>query len=678
MIGELPQSARPMLFLVALLLVLYSRAGGSQQSIEQQDVIETGRFRVYVFNRVQSEETYRLEREGASLVLKAKPTSLHQTLPEMTPLLRETNLRMRLDLTPQRLEMVVPSSAKREISLAIEINGSVVSVREGKTNRNVIISDSVFPIAAPESMSLQMMMARYWVRHGKPSVVHTIPQGAVQFRYRGHDTVDIEGSPVELERYSVSGLVWGYESMWLDASHNLVAVVVPSGALSWWQGVRDGYEKSLPVLLARFAEDGIADWKETIRKMGTGKGPVLAILGATLIDGRGGAPIQDSAVIIRNGRIVAAAPRSTVTIPQDAAIVSASAKFLLPGLWDMHAHMSQAEWGPAYLAAGVTTVRDCGGEFKVLTALRDAARSNDGLAPQMLLAGYVEGKNPYYDWDWEAILPDQVPAAVRHYHDAGFQQIKIRDFVSLDVLKALAIEAHRVGMTVTGHVPVGISPVQAVAAGEDQISHARFAVYPLRTDWYADSVPPKADFESPTFKEAIKLYQRNATVFDPTLVHDELPGCSPGEFCEPGIAKAPPELAKTFAPQPPDPDAKEWRRAFEEEISVVGILHRAGLRIVAGSDTGVPGHSLHRELELYVKAGLTPMEALQSATVVPASVMHLDKDVGTIEPGKRADMILLDANPLEDISNIRTVSAVIANGRMYDSAALWQSVGFKP
>jgi len=610
-------------------------------------------------------------------VLSSKPTWLHKT-GEVIPPLRSANLRMRPDFTPERLEIVEPSSPKTEISLAIEINGQIGTVREHDRTRQVNIGNNAFPIVGAENISLQMMLIRHWVRHGKPSSVPTIPEGAVTFRYRGRDTVDLRGARVPLERYSVSGLVWGKESVWLDSAQNLVAVIVPSGLLERCQGVRDGYEQFLSVFLSKFAQDGIEDWQEMISKMGVNHKPLLAIMGATLIDGTGSAPIHDSAVLIRNGRIVAAGSRSNVSIPEDAEVVGASGKFLMSGLWDMHAHITHGWWGPAYLASGVTTVRECGGDFEVLTAFRDAARSDQSLSPQMLLAGYVEGDNPYIVWDWEATSPEQVPAAVKHYHDAGFQQIKIRDFVSLDVLKALAMQAHRLGMTVTGHVPVGVSTVQAVEAGEDQISHARFAVYPSRTDWYATSVPPKADFGSQTFKDAIKLFQKNETVFDPTLAYDEPPGCSPGEFCEPGIAKAPPELARNFAPQPPDPNAKEWRRAFEEEVAVVGILHRAGLRVVAGTDAGVPGHTLHRELELYVKAGLTPMEAIQSATIVPAKVMNLEKEVGTIEVGKRADMILLDSNPLGDISNIRTVRTVIANGRMYDSAALWQSVGFKP
>jgi len=645
----------------------------------QQSSAEAGRFRVYFSNRVQIDEPYRIEREGESLIFKAKPTWLHKTFPEaMAPPLREVNLRTKSDLTPERLEFVVPSPSKPEVNFAVEIKGGVANVQEGDSSRQVRVSQGAFPMVGSDSIALQMMLVRFWVQRGKPAVIPTIPDGSIHFRYRGRDTIVLGGTPTELERYSVSGMVWGDDAMWLDASHNLVAVVVPSGTLERCQGVREGYEKFLSVFLYRFAQDGMEDWKGTIRKMGVTQNSLLAIVGATLIDGTGAAPVPNSIIVIRDGKIVAVGSQSSVRVPPDAKIIKASGKFLLPGLWDMHAHVGQSAWGPAYLAAGVTTVRDCGGDFEIITAFRDAARSSDSLMPQMLLAGYVDGSNPYLDWDWEATVPDQVPAVVKHYHDASFQQIKIRDFVSLDVLQALVVEAHRNGMTLVGHVPVGISTEQAVEAGQDQISHARFAVYPWRTDWFATSVPPKAEFDSQRFKNAIKHFQQKETVFDPTLAYDELPGCSPGDFCEPGIAKAPPELARNFAPQPPDPNAKEWKRAFEEEVAVVGTLHRAGLRIVAGTDGSVPGHSLHRELELYVKAGLTPMEAIQSATIVPAKVMSLDKEVGTIEAGKRADMILLDANPLESISNIRTVRSVIANGRMFDSAALWQSVGFKP
>ena len=120
------------------------------------------------------------------------------------------------------------------------------------------------------------------------------------------------------------------------------------------------------------------------------------------------------------------------------------------------------------------------------------------------------------------------------------------------------------------------------------------------------------------------------------------------------------------------------RRVLEKMLALVGAFHKAGVPIVAGSDQAVPGHSLHREIELYVRAGFTPMEAIQAATLVPAQVMGVEKEVGTIEINKRADLILLDASPLDDIHNIRTVRYVVANGVLYPTAKLWESVGFKP
>jgi len=113
-------------------------------------------------------------------------------------------------------------------------------------------------------------------------------------------------------------------------------------------------------------------------------------------------------------------------------------------------------------------------------------------------------------------------------------------------------------------------------------------------------------------------------------------------------------------------------------LKVTGALHKAGVPIVAGTDVGVPGHTLHREIELYVKAGFTPLEAIQAATIVPARVMKVDQEVGTIEKGKRADLIIVDANPLDNISNIRKIRFVVTQGRLFDTAKLWESVGFKP
>jgi imidazolonepropionase-like amidohydrolase len=190
------------------------------------------------------------------------------------------------------------------------------------------------------------------------------------------------------------------------------------------------------------------------------------------------------------------------------------------------------------------------------------------------------------------------------------------------------------------------------------------------------------DVNSPDAKKAISFLVEHGTVIDPTLALFELYSASsakPVATFEPGISKVAPELTETLSfDNPPTQFTSLIGKSSDKGIEVVGALHRAGVPIVAGTDQAVPGHSLHREIELYVKAGFTPMEAIQAATIVPARAMRIDKEVGTIEVGKRADVVILGANPLESIHNIRTVEFVVTNGTMYNCAELWRSVGFKP
>ncbi len=183
-------------------------------------------------------------------------------------------------------------------------------------------------------------------------------------------------------------------------------------------------------------------------------------------------------------------------------------------------------------------------------------------------------------------------------------------------------------------------------------------------------------------RKAIAFLKEHNTVIDPTVALYEFftaTTAKPPASFEPGVTKIAPELAEQLTDVGPPSELSEWReKIFEKDLAIVGALHRAGIRIVAGTDQTVPGYSLHREIELYVQSGFTPMEAIQAATIVPARVMGFDKETGTIEKGKRADMILINGNPLDDIHNTRNVEYVITNGTMYNSAELWRSAGFKP
>src|SRR5229473_3802616 len=215
------------------------------------------------------------------------------------------------------------------------------------------------------------------------------------------------------------------------------------------------------------------------------------------------------------------------------------------------------------------------------------------------------------------------------------------------------------------------------SSASDQRNSARLRRGEILTD-PDTKVKNRADTPPPEFLAGPRRNTNHGTVIDPTIAVLELllrPMNMPIESFEPGATKVPPELVVQVNKKGESAEEAEGlRMVLDVLLKIIAGLHRAGVPIVAGTDVGVPGHTLHRELELYVKAGLTPLEAIQAATITLARVMKLENEVGTIEAGKRADLIILDANPLDNISNIRKVKFVITQGRLFDSAKLWESV----
>lgn len=634
--------------------------------------VESGTYRLYKFEQSIGEETYRITREDDSLVLTDK--FLFTDRGSRVPL--ETVFRAGADLTPRSFESNGKSSRLSNVNVDVR-------VQQATTPKRFFVINGYSPVAQ------QMLMVRYWLRHGSPVPLPILPQGNLEIRKRGVERVSVNGSTATLTRYSISGLIWGREVVWLDAKQRLVALVGNDAEFDHFEATAAGYESLLPNFVSEAAQDGmtaLAEMSQALRV--TQKGP-LAIVGATLIDGTGRAPVPDSVVVVNNGRIVSVGTRTSSRIPDGATVFDASGKTLLPGLWDMHAHFEQVEWGAIYLAAGVTTVRDVANELEFIVAVRNALREGRGLGPQMLLAGVVDGSGP------NAVGVERVDSRadaerwVAEYKKAGFEQMKIYSSVKLDEVKAVSEAAHRAGMTVTGHIPNGMDIFQGVEAGMDQVNHIQYLLAPLPPQ------PPdgasrdarlqalaSVDVNGPEARREIEFLKQHNTVVDPTLALYEWiyhPADQSVSTFEPGVSRVAPELAQPLNNAGVPVEAVEVsRRIFDNSVAMVGALHKAGVRVVAGTDQAIPGHSLHREIELYVQAGFTPLEAIQAATVVPAQVMGLDKEVGTVEVNKRADLILLDANPLEDVHNIRTVKYVVANGVIYPTATLWESVGFKP
>jgi len=649
-------------------------------------VIETGKFRFYETKQIRGEEDYTISRTADGELLVEAKTTMPFSEQDTKPLVSAT-LRAKMDFTPRTFEIKGPTLLEIEENTSFQVNGQIANIQDRGRNQTLKLPTVYFTMSGYVPVTMEMMLVRYWLTHGRPTSIPLLPTGEALVEFRGKDSVTISGKPVALSRYNLSGKNWrggwGRQTLWLDSENRLVAAInLGSDIETNLYAFREGYDSLTSVFLKRAVDDAIDRLSEFAQRLSPTTSSAIALAGATLIDVTGGPAIKDSVVVIKGDWIISVGTRSNVEIPTGAKVIDLTGKSLLPGLWDMHSHFYQAEFGPTYLAAGITTARDVGSDSEFGTSLRDAALQRRGLGPRMLLAGYIDGKSDNHSFDVQVETPEEARAAVQRYKNAGYEQIKIRDQVKLETLKVICDEAHRLGMTVTGHVPQGMNALQAVEAGMDQINHINYVLTGFFPNRNRNNPPVTINFEAPNVKNALKFFKEHGTVVDPTLAVMELMlhhTSKPIESFEPGMTKISPELLVQLNKKgESEAPAEALAMVVDVLVKLVGGLHRAGVPIVAGTDVGVPGHTLHRELELYVRAGLTPLEAIQAATITPARVMKLEKEVGTIEPGKRADLIILDADPLDNISNIRKVSLVITQGRLFDCAKLWQSVGFRP
>jgi len=241
-------------------------------------------------------------------------------------------------------------------------------------------------------------------------------------------------------------------------------------------------------------------------------------------------------------------------------------------------------------------------------------------------------------------------------------------------------------MTVTGHIPDGMTAIDGVNDGMDQINHIQYELpYFTQQPKDADGKPdrtkaPVLDVDGPKAKELIAALKAHHTILDPTVaLFETFLHTRPLDQLEPGVDHVPAQLKEALdSPAAPADRAALTEARWQAILGTLRALHAAGIPMVAGTDQAIPGYSLHRELELYVEAGFTPLEALQAATIEPAIALGVERESGSLDVGKRGDVLLLNADPLVDIHNTRAVWKTVAAGAVYDPAPLWRSVGFAP
>jgi imidazolonepropionase-like amidohydrolase len=404
-------------------------------------------------------------------------------------------------------------------------------------------------------------------------------------------------------------------------------------------------------------------------------------------------PARDMTVIIRDGIITAVAPSRRTPLPHAATVVSARGKYLIPGLWDMHVHtlLEGGAWAfGEYIAHGVTTVRDMGGRFETVDSLRREVLSGRLVGPRVFAVGpqiehaasmqYIrtQGSSDVQasaPWDrLELLTPEAATRAVDSLARLGVDFIKGRNFQDAATYWAVAAAARRAGKMFVGHPPVGIDPIALADSGQRTVEH-----------WYSpDDLPkrPRAEYD-----RIVAAYLKRGTAFVPTLsawndhrfvidsmrrqlataLGDLRAARLPGSLRRHWQSLLDPRMTEEAGKPATAKQLTGWNRALDGLGREIGKLSAAGVLVLAGSDMPFalyPGDALHRELQnLVYHAGFTPQQALAAATENPARSLGLQDSLGSIAVGKIADLVLLDANPLADIANVRSVNRVMRAGR---------------
>jgi imidazolonepropionase-like amidohydrolase len=425
----------------------------------------------------------------------------------------------------------------------------------------------------------------------------------------------------------------------------------------------------------------------------------LVITDVNVVDVRTGEILRDQIVIIERDRITGLGGKGT-RYPRNAPSVNAKGGYLIPGLWDMHVHLDFGDWFPLaqeislplFVANGVTSVRDMGSELEIIQAWRNEIEGGRLIGPRIMTSGpMLDGPKPRFPSSIAITTPDDGRRAVDDLKRRGVDFVKLQSLIPRDAVFAIAEEARKQEIPFEGHVPDSVRASEMSAAGMRSFEHligifegsspaeeeflkgekteSKFlATYdPARASALALTLAKNQTWQCPTL-----VWERGGNLIDATdFTKDTRAKYVPAYWKDVTWKKFTEQIKSEF-----NTDDLETRKKFvAKELEVVQLLHKAGVPFLAGTDTppGVyifPGFSLHEELQRFVAAGFTPLEALQTATLNPATFFHYEDQLGTVETGKLADLVLLDANPLDDISNTQKIAAVMMNGRYFSRADL--------
>ncbi|NOT74472.1 MAG: amidohydrolase family protein [Cyclobacteriaceae bacterium] len=517
--------------------------------------------------------------------------------------------------------------------------------------------------------------------------METLPAGKLKATHIKNHSAKVNGFPEELELYSFTGSGGPPEYVWVTPKHEFFASIG-----GWMSTIKFGFEFLIPELKKlqdEMEEDYFTEQSLTFTQK---PNTPVAIKNVSVFDSKTGKVSSDQTVVIDKGKILKVGKTKNIEVLPGYKVIEGKGKMLLPGLWDNHSHFDMTQ-GLYHLAAGVTNIKDMANSLD-LPEIKKKVDSDELMGPEIsVMSGFVDFAGPYAGPTGKIVKTlEEGLAGINYYADHGYQQIKLYSSIPVDWVKPLAAEAHKRGMKVCGHVPSFMTAERAINDGYDQIIHLNM----IMLNFMGDSIDTRSmgrfikvgerakniDLNSPAVKKFIQLLKDKKIVVDPTAAIFE------GMFVnEPGkLAAGYESIQSTFPAEYkrglyhgglPTMKGREadYRQSYDKMLKMLQMLYANGVTFVPGTDD-FPGFALQRELELYAKAGVPNAEVLRKATYISAQVAGKDAELGSIEVGKKANLILVDGDPVKNISDIRKVDLTIKNGHLYDPKAMYASYGF--
>ncbi len=519
--------------------------------------------------------------------------------------------------------------------------------------------------------------------------LNLLPSGAAHAEKLATLEVGTGATKQPITLWSITGISNSPVPMWADADDKFFAIAF---GLAWLPEAYASRQVDIESAQAKaMAAQAPALAAKLVRQPA---GPV-AFVGVGLFDADAMTFRADQTVVVTNGKIAAVGRARSVRVPAGADVIDGRGKTLVPGLWDCHMHVGDDFTGLQELSMGVTSVRDPGNDDRQTIDRRARAATGALLFPHVYPSSLIDGKGPYTAQVANVATSEaEAIAIVDRAKSNGFTGVKFYGTFNPAWLANSIAEAHKLGLHVHGHIPAGIRPLDAIAAGYDEITHINWVIMQAMPDTVIAESNGMMRFEGPgryakdvnlegqAIREIIGTMAKKHIYNDPTMVaFESLYVPENGDLSPsyaPFVGTLPPATERGFRvggfAVPKDLTRAAYRASWSTMVDLLGRMHRAGIPIVAGTDGS--GIELVHELEIYQQAGLTPAEALATATIVPARLVGQDRRTGSIAVGKTADLALVEGDPSTRIADLRQTRVVMLDGKLLDADALRSAAGF--